>query len=66
MIPHSPENHGTTILGAPPPQVTSAVPPYTLLASPHHTLPQPPLDRLGFLPLAEWEGENSATYSWHL
>ncbi|KAL4744306.1 hypothetical protein BDW72DRAFT_209112 [Aspergillus terricola var. indicus] len=28
---------------------------YSLSPSPHRTLPQPPQDRLGFLPLAEWE-----------
>ncbi|KAL4997260.1 hypothetical protein BDV10DRAFT_195336 [Aspergillus recurvatus] len=28
---------------------------YSLSPSTHHTLPQPPQDRLGFLPLAEWE-----------
>jgi hypothetical protein len=27
----------------------------SLSPSPHRTLPQPPQDRLGFLPLAEWE-----------
>jgi hypothetical protein len=28
---------------------------YSLSSSTHRTLPQPPQDRLGFLPLAEWE-----------
>ncbi|KAL4986811.1 hypothetical protein BDW68DRAFT_197807 [Aspergillus falconensis] len=28
---------------------------YSLSPSPHHTLPQPPQDRLGFFPLSEWE-----------
>ncbi|KAL4951760.1 hypothetical protein BDW69DRAFT_201237 [Aspergillus filifer] len=44
MMPLSPEKHGTMISVRPHPG------PF-----PHHTLPQPPQDQLGFLPLAEWE-----------
>lgn len=54
-MPHSPENHGTMILGTPTPGNFGRSTGYSSSPSPHHALPQPLQDRLGFLPLAEWE-----------